>query len=47
MTSMAERNLAVAGQYTADALRERRIAYYRVIRDATQAWLHRSATVIV
>ena len=47
MTSMSQRNLAVARQYNADALRQRRIAYYRVIRDATQAWLHRSATVIV
>ena len=39
MTSMAARNLAKAGEYRDEVLRERRDAYYRQLRDVTERWV--------
>lgn len=40
MNRMSARNLEKARAYRSDLLRERRIAFYRSVRDQTEAWLH-------
>lgn len=39
MAQMSARNLSKAKDYREEVLRDRRIAFYRYIRDTTQAWL--------
>jgi glycosyltransferase involved in cell wall biosynthesis len=39
MTRMSERNLAKAKQYKEEILRQRRIQFYRYVRDRTGVWL--------
>jgi glycosyltransferase involved in cell wall biosynthesis len=39
MARMSARNLEKAGEYREDVLRERRIAFYRYVRERTEAWL--------
>lgn len=40
MARMSARGVATAKEYLDDVLRARRIAFYRYVREATQAWLH-------
>jgi hypothetical protein len=42
MQQMSARNLARAGDFQEDVLRERRIEFYRYVRDRTEEWLSRS-----
>jgi glycosyltransferase involved in cell wall biosynthesis len=42
MQRMSARNLARAGDFQEDVLRERRIEFYRYVRDRTEEWLSRS-----
>lgn len=39
MARMSARNLAKAAEYREDLLRERRIAFYRYLREQTEAWI--------
>ncbi|HTU17126.1 MAG TPA: glycosyltransferase [Gemmataceae bacterium] len=39
LARMSARNLEKAGEYRPEALRERRLAFYRHVRDRTRAWL--------
>lgn len=45
MASMAARNLAKAGEYRDEVLRERRDAYYRHLRDVTERWVRDRCSV--
>ncbi len=39
MARMSARNLAKAGEYRDEALRERRVAFYRHVRKMTERWI--------
>ncbi|MGL5060277.1 MAG: glycosyltransferase, partial [Microcoleus sp.] len=39
MTRMSARNLNKAKEYKDEAIRERRIAFYRYLKEETEAWL--------
>jgi glycosyltransferase involved in cell wall biosynthesis len=39
MARMSARNLAKAAEYREDVLRERRVAFYRYLREQTEAWI--------
>lgn len=43
MHRMSARNLARAGDFQEDVLRERRLEFYRFVRERTEEWLHRSS----
>jgi glycosyltransferase involved in cell wall biosynthesis len=42
LQQMSARNLARAGDFQEDVLRERRIEFYRYVRDRTEEWLART-----
>jgi len=42
MARMSARNLAKAGEYRDDALRKRRLAFYRCVREKTETWIRAS-----
>ena len=39
MARMSARNLAKAREYSDEVLRERRLAFYRYVREATETWI--------
>jgi hypothetical protein len=41
---MSARNLARAGDFQEEVLRERRIEFYRYVRERTEEWLAQSQT---
>jgi len=44
MARMSARNLAKAEEYRDDALRERRLAFYRHVRESTETWIRAART---
>jgi glycosyltransferase involved in cell wall biosynthesis len=44
MARMSARNLAKAEEYRDEALRERRLAFYRYVRESTETWIRAART---